>query len=174
MRPPIQVRAIPPDEKVALEKLYRQTSDVRMRERLQIILLASEQGMLVPAISRIVRRSEEVVRIWIKRFNAEGIAGLSDKPRPGAPRRVTAAYREQLVECVRQRPRALGQSYSMWTLQRLADYMAEQTAIRVSAVTVRSILAENEIVLSRPQHKVTSPDPAYQVKKRRLQANATT
>lgn len=174
MRAPIRVRPIPPDEKAELEKLYRQTKDVRIRERAQMILLASEQGMLVPAISQIVRRSEEIIRIWLKRFNAEGIAGLWDEPRPGAPRRVTAAYREQLVQTVRERPRSLGESYSMWTLQRLADYMAEQTGIRVSHVTVRSILAENEIVLSRPQHKVTSPDPEYQVKKRRSKHNAIT
>ncbi len=138
-----------------------------------MILLASEQGMLVPAISQIIRRSEEVIRIWIKRFNAEGITGLADAPRSGAPRRATDAYREQLVQSVRQRPRSLGEPYSMWTLQRLADYMAAQTGIRMSRVTVRGILADNEIVLSRPQHKVTSPDPEYQLKKRRSKCNAT-
>lgn len=174
MRAPIKVRAIATAEKVELEKCYRQTKDVRIRERIQMVLLACEQGMLVPAISQIVRRSEEVVRTWLKRFNAEGLAGLYDKPRAGAPRRATARYRAQLVQSVRQRPRALGQAYSMWTAPRLADYMAEQTGIRVTAMTVRNILAAHEIVLSRPQHKVTSPDPEYQVKKRRSKRSATT
>jgi hypothetical protein len=31
---------------------------------------------------------------------------------------------------VRQRPRGLGQPYELWTLQRLADYLAELTGIR--------------------------------------------
>ena len=53
----------------------------------------------------------------------------------------------------------------MWTLQRLADYMAEQTGIRASYETVRLLLKAGEIVLSRPQHKVSSPDPEYLVKK---------
>jgi transposase len=69
---------------VKLERLYRQTKDVRMRERAQIILLAAEQGMTVPEISRIIRRNDQTVRTWIKRFNAEGINGLYDKPRSGA------------------------------------------------------------------------------------------
>ena len=61
----------------------------------------------------------------------------------------------------------MGQPYSLWTLQRLADYMAERTSIRVSHITVRAHLKAADIVLSRPQHKITSPDPEYEVKKRR-------
>lgn len=53
----------------------------------------------------------------------------------------------------------------MWTLARLADYMAEQTGIRVGAETVRVHLKRADIVLSRPQHKISSPDPEYMVKK---------
>lgn len=173
MRAPIEVRSITADEMAELEALYRQTKDVRLRERTQIVLLAAEQGLTAPAIGRIVRRNDQTVRSWLKRFNVEGIAGLYDAPRPGATAVVTEEYRTQLVEAVRQRPRALGQPYSLWTLQRLADFMAEATGIRVTGVTVSRILAAYDIVMSRPQHKVSSPDPEYVVKKRRLKASAT-
>jgi transposase len=145
-----------------------------MRTRAQAILLAGEQNMLAPEIAKIVRKDEETVRTWLKRYRAEGIAGLADAPRPGAAPKVTPAYRALLLEVVRQRPRSLGQPYSLWTLQRLADYMAEQTGIRVSHITVRSYLKAADIVFSRPQHKITSPDPEYEVKKRRLKVSATT
>ena len=55
----------------------------------------------------------------------------------------------------------------MWTLQRLADYLAELTGIRLTYETVRVALKAGDIVLSRPQHTVSSPDPEYRVKKRR-------
>ena len=87
---------------------------------------------------------------------------------PGAPPKITPASEEQVLAAVRRRPRSLGQPYSMWTLQRLADYMAEQTSIRASDETVRQLLNKGEIVLSRPQHKMPSPDPEYLLKKRRL------
>ncbi len=74
---------------------------------------------------------------------------------------------------VRQRPRSLGQPYSMWTLQRLADFMAEETGQRVSPESIRRYLKAADIVLSRPQHKISSPDPEYEVKKRRLKIHAT-
>jgi len=102
------------------------------------------------------------------RYLAEGIEGLKDRPMPGAPSKVMKAYEAQLLFVVRRRPRSLEQPYSMWTLQRLADYMAEQTGIGASYETVRQVLKAGEIVLSRPQHKISSPDPDYLVKKRRL------
>ncbi|WP_083814998.1 helix-turn-helix domain-containing protein [Ktedonobacter racemifer] len=60
-----------------------------------------------------------------QRWVAEGIEGLRDRPGGGVPPKVTSEYEEQLLASVRLRPRSLGLPYSMWTLQRLADYMAE-------------------------------------------------
>jgi transposase len=157
----------------ALDKLYRTSKDGRLRQRAQIILLAAEQGMVAAKIGEIVRLNEESVRHWLKRYEAEGIEGLKDDPRPGVEPIVNDEYRAHLIATVRRRPRSMGQPFSMWTLQRLADYMAEQTGIRVSDETVRRYLALSGIVLSRPQHKVSSPDPEYVVKKRRLKRPAT-
>ena len=167
MKPPLQLSPLSEQRLDELNELYRTTKEVRLRTRAQMILLASEQGMPAPAIAKIVRENSQTVRNWFKRYEAEGIEGLKDAPRPGSPRKVTTEYVSQLVEVVRQRPRSLGLPFSMWTLARLADYMAEQTGIRVEGETVRVHLKENEIVLSRPQHKISSPDPQYMVKKRR-------
>lgn len=124
--------------------------------------------MSAPAIAKIVRENDQTVRNWLKRYQAEGLEGLKDRPMPGSPAKITKEYEERLCTVVRLRPRSLGQPYSIWTLERLADYMAEQTGIRVSYETVRRVLAEAEIVLSRPQHTISSPDPEYLLKKRRL------
>ena len=128
--------------------------------------------MLAPALAKIVRTDDQTVRNWFKRWMAEGVEGLKDRPVPGGPAKVTKADKEQLLTAVRRRPRALAQPYSLWTYQRLADYLAEQTGLRVSYETVRRVLAEGGIVLARPQHKVSSPDPEYLVKKRRLKRPA--
>jgi transposase len=105
-----------------LATLYRTTRDARLRTRAQSVLLAVEQGLAAPAIAPIVREDEETVRRWLKRYRAEGLDGLKDRPMPGAPGKVTAAYREALLAAVRRRPRSLGQPYSLWTLRRLADW----------------------------------------------------
>jgi len=93
---------------------------------------------------------------------------LMDAPRSGRSSVVTDEFRQRLLEVVRRRPRSLALEYSMWTLQRLADFLAEDLGIRISTETLRRELAKEEIVFSRPQHTISSPDPEYQVKKRRL------
>jgi transposase len=161
-----------PEQHGALDEVYRATRDVRVRTRAQMMFLAVERRLSAAEIATIVRESEETVRRWLKRFQAEGIAGLYDRHRGGAPRKVTPAYREQLLFAVRRHPRSLGLPFSLWALQRLADYLAEQTGIRVQDETVRYYLKAEGIVLSRPQHTITSPDPEYAVKKRRSKTRA--
>jgi len=173
MRRPLELPTATADELAGLEALYRTTREVRLRTRAQLVLLALERGLAAPAIAAIVREDEETVRRWLKRYRAEGIAGLTDRPMPGGPSKVTPVYREQLLAAVRRRPRSLGLPYSLWTLRRLADYLAEQTGLRLSYETVRRLLAAAEVVLSRPQHTISSPDPEYQVKKRRSKPPAT-
>jgi transposase len=135
--------------------------------------LPAQQGLVAPQIGGIVRLNEESVRRWLKRYEAEGIEGLKDDPRPGMAPVVTAEYRAQLVAAVRRRPRSLELPFSLWTCQRLADYLAEATGIRVSDESVRRYLALEGIVLSRPQHKISSPDPDYEVKKSRSKPRET-
>lgn len=164
---PLQITDLDKFAQEELEILYHKTKLPRIRTRAQMILL-SAQGLLAGSIAKIVFISERTVQRWIKRYQAEGINGMFDAPRVGASPKVTAQYKEQLLKAVRRRPRALDLSFSLWTLQRLADYMAEQTGIRISPEAVRKHLKAEGIVLSRPQHKISSPDPEYEVKKKRL------
>jgi transposase len=174
MMKPIRLPLQSPAQIKALEDLYRTTKDVRLRTRSQMMLLAAERQLVAREIAEIVRDNEQTVRRWMKRYMAEGIEGLKDAPRPGATPKVTSKYEAELLRVVRLRPRSMGLEFSLWTLQRLADYMAEETGIRVEAETVRHHLAKHDIVLSRPQHKISSPDPEYEVKKRRSKTPATT
>jgi transposase len=164
---PLALPLLAAAELAALDHLYHTTRDVRVRTRAHMVLLAAEQRLVVPQIATIVRTAEETVRRWLKRYHAEGIDGLADAPRPGAAAKITPAYQERLLHLVRQRPRSLDLPFSLWTNQRLADVLAEETGLRVSDETVRRALAQADIVLSRPQHTITSPDPDDLVKKRR-------
>jgi transposase len=172
MRQPLAIPAPTAEELAALATFYRTTRVARLRTRAQMVLLAVEQRLTAPAIAAIVREDEATVRRWLKRYRAEGLEGLQDRPMPGSPGKVTPEYQERLLAAVRRRPRSLGEPYSLWSLRRLADYLAEQTGLRVSYETVRRLLAAADIVLSRPQHTISSPDPEYAVKKRRSKQSA--
>jgi len=173
MRKPIQVPALDAEQLTALEQLYRKTDLPRVRTRAQMVLLSAERRLKAEEIAEIVRESAVTVLTWLKRYMAEGPEGLLDAPRAGRRLVVTEEFRKQLLENVRRRPRSLELEYSMWTLQRLADYMAEKTGLRVSDETIRRELAKEGIVFSRPQHTISSPDPEYKIKKRRLKKPET-
>jgi hypothetical protein len=82
------------------------------------------------------------------------------------------------VEAVRRRPpRSLGLSFSLWTL-RVGWPTTTWPSRPASGCRVRDRPGAPEkaqgIVLSRPQHTITSPDPEYALKKRRSKKPATT
>jgi len=160
-------------QRAELDALYRTTKKPRLRTRAQMVLLSAEQGLKATEIALIVRECDDTVLRWLKRYLAEGVNGLSDAPMPGRPTKVTDSYRTELVSVVRRRPRSLGLPYSLWSLQRLVDYMAEKTGLRISSEALRQVLKKAGIVLSRPQHKISSPDPEYEVKKRRSKRHET-
>jgi len=163
----VTVNELSEESRLKLEELYRTSKVFRLRSRAQMVLL-SHKGYKSSEIAEIVFLEQRSVQRWIKRYIAEGIEGLHDAPRSGAPPRVTKEYIDQLLQSVRQRPRSLDLPFSMWTCERLSDYMAEQTGIRIQRRAVNKYLNANGIVLSKPQHKISSPDPEYLLKKRRL------
>ncbi len=131
----------------ALDRLYRTTRDVRLRTRALIVLLAIEKQMAAAEIASIVRTDEQTVRRWLKRYTAEGIAGLNDAARPGGPRKVTDEYLAKLIETAGLPPAKAGLSRRAWTAPLLANYLAEQTGITVDPETVRLHLKAAGITL---------------------------
>jgi len=169
----IRLDTLNAEQLAELDHAYRTSRDARVRIRALMVLLAAERRLVAAEIAAVVRQDEETVRRWLVRYQAEGLAGLADAPRPGVPPKVTPAYRERLLAAVRRRPRTLSLPFSLWTGARLADYLAEQTGLRLSPASVYRVLRAGGVHLSRPQHTITSPDPEYALKKRRLRTSAT-
>ncbi len=80
----VYMHPLSPTETKELESLYHGTHDADTRIRCLMILLFSERQS-VPQIARLLRFSDDAVRYWIRRYEAEGIEGLSTRPRSGRP-----------------------------------------------------------------------------------------
>ncbi len=148
-----RVHDLSDQEVQALEQLHRETNDADVRSRCDMILWSNE-GLTPPQIAARARFSRETVVRYIKRYEAEGLAGLFTKPRSGRPRRVTPLYEAQLLEAVEQEPRALGLPFSNWTTANLAEYMAQQTGIHITARQVEHYLKAHGWRLRRPVRTV--------------------
>jgi transposase len=118
---------------------HARTAPARTVERAQIVWRA-HQGERVPAIARALGRSEATIRLWITRFNAQGLTGLADAPRIGRPPTYTAEERGEVVAASLTRPGELGLPFGSWTLDRLAAYMNEVRNIPIKRSRIGEIL----------------------------------
>ena len=156
------VHSLTQEEAEALQHEHRKTRAASVRSRCEMILL-SHEGLSPPQIARRVRLSDRTVRRAIDRYEAEGIASLYDKPIPGRPPRVTAAYLEQLEHTVEHNPRELGLPFSNWTTANIAAYMAQQTGIAIGARQMENYLKAQRWRLRRPVLSVKHKQDQAQV-----------
>src|SRR5262249_14134772 len=77
---------------------------------------------------------------WLHRFNAEGLKGLTDHPRPGRPPTYTAEQRAEVIAAALTKPDALGLAFASWTLDRLQAYLSEHKGIGIKRTRIDEIL----------------------------------
>ena len=73
-------------ERAALEALIRRTTAAAGLVRRARMVLLADQGMPLDQIARTVGADRTIVRTWLDRYRAGGLAGLQDRPRSGRPR----------------------------------------------------------------------------------------
>jgi transposase len=134
------VRTLTDEEQETITRLARsRTAPARQVERARIIALAS-QGWRVPAIAGEVGLHAQRVRDWLKRFNAAGLAGLDDAPRPGRPATYTPEQVGEVIATALTDPQTLGLPFGCWTLDRLEAYLNEERGLPMKRTRIDELL----------------------------------
>jgi transposase len=150
----LSVRPLTKQEDRELRRVVRRGVDGRAVRRAQVVRL-SARGVAPRRIADVLERSWSGVRKTINRFNREGLASLSDKPRRGRPRKTDDRYVDLLEQAVRSSPHELGYPFGCWTLERLRQHLALKTRVILSAAHLSRLLAEHDVVYRRPKHGMT-------------------
>lgn len=132
------------EEREQLRELVRGGKGrVRRLKRAQI-LLAAEAGATDEAIATNVAVGTSTVYRTKRRFVEEGLEeALSEEPRPGAERKLSAGEEALLVATACAKPPA---GRARWTLELLADEMVRMTRHEsLSSETIRRRLVEKEL-----------------------------
>lgn len=136
----LKLRTLSPEEHATIEKLaHSRTAAARLVERARILLLAN-QGHRVPAIAHQLQLTAITVRTWLKRFNAAGLAALTDKPRTGRPATYTPQQVAAVIATSLTPPEQLGLPFASWTLDRLEAYLNEHKAIAIKRSRIDDLL----------------------------------
>ena len=138
------------DERQALTSLAHRSRTAPQRARRARIILACADGQATRGIAKRLHLSATTVCKWRTRFLADRIDGLTDEPRPGAPRRITDAQVEDVVvRTLESTPRAA----THWSTRAMAR------ATGLSHATIGRIWHAFGLQPHRTETFKLSPDP---------------
>lgn len=139
----------------------------RVALRAQMVLL-SDRGFTVSQIALIHACGEDVVRIWLHRYEQHGVAGLEDEPRSGRPPKDRLAG--QIVDAqANQSPPCSGHVQACWSVALLTAFLAQRFRLVLSCASVRRALHQMGWRWARPRlAPARKPDPEAEAKRTAL------
>src|SRR5215213_214863 len=141
----------------------RAAHDGDRRAALRLLAIANAlEGMPRAEAARLAGMERQALRDAVLRFNAEGPAGLHDKPRPGRPERLSDGQQAALKAHILRGPRPERDGVSAFRLVDLCEHVEQVYRVRYSAWGLSSLL--KRLGLSRQKTRPSHPkgDPAAQ------------
>src|SRR5436190_1996369 len=122
---------LPPAEAERLDALFRSTDDRKLRDRLQIVLMA-HRGRPRQDIAADLGVHRKTVTRWLNAYAAEGLAALRPKKAKGQLSKIPAALADEIRRWVIDGPAHQGLDRANWTHAELADHLRKAKGIRTS------------------------------------------
>src|SRR5208337_3479059 len=87
------------------------------------------QGATCPEVSRLLGDAPRTVENWVRRFEAQGLGGLTEGPRSGRPQRLSAAQLREVDAALRPTPRDGGLTGTLWDGKTLSAWISQRFQI---------------------------------------------
>jgi putative transposase len=111
------------DTKTSFEGVCRTEKNVKVKERMLLVLNVVYHGKIASQVARTLHKSKGWASQWLKRYRDEGIEGLKDRPkigrRPELPPEVEYEIREILKDC-----------NTGWTTNQIEELIIKESGIR--------------------------------------------
>jgi transposase len=154
---------LPPAEAERLEACFRLTDDRKLRDRLQIILMA-QRGRARQDIAADLGVHRKTVTRWLNAYCDDGLAALQPKKAPGKPGHIPASLADDLRRWVIDGPAQQGLDRANWTHEELADHLRKTRGLQTSRSAVQRFCAKIGIRLYRPTYRYLRGDPEKQAR----------
>lgn len=162
--------------RVRLNRKPRQRLEILVRRRrpehwmvlrARIVLL-SDDGLGIQAISAALSVDSQIVRRWLKRYLAEGFDGIRDRPRSGRPAEIEAPVWQKLATLVVQTPQKFNVPLARWSVRALRDFVARRYNWHVSHASISRFLRAMAFKPHRVQYWLNPTDPDFDRKAARI------
>jgi transposase len=156
----IRIR-LPEGEAQRLDLVYRQETDPKYRDRIQIVRLASRDRPHQQIASELAITPRTVQR-WLNAYLERGLDGLRPRKAPGAAGKIPAALADEIKRWVIQGPAKQGLDRANWTHEELADHLYKSKGIRTSRSAMQRFCQKIGIGVYRPTYHYERGDPVKQ------------
>ncbi len=146
---------------LGLQEEIRRSEESRYDHRLHGVLLVA-QGMTCPAVSRLLGDAPRSVEYWVRRFEERGLAGLSEGQRSGRPRRLSEAQVQEVDRALRQTPRDLGMSGTLWDGKTLSAWMEWRFRVHLAVRQCQRLFRQRGFRLRKPRPLIAHADAERQ------------
>jgi transposase len=149
-----------------LRALARRERDGRVSARL-LALANALDGMSRDAAARAAGMDRQTLRDWVHRYNAEGVEGLRDRPRPGRPRALDEGRQATLKALVLRGPKLERDGCVAWRVRDLCGLVERRFGVRYSESGIRRVLHGLDLSWqkARPIHPEADPKARERFKK---------
>ena len=154
---------LPPPEAERLDTLFRSTADPKLRQRLQIVLMA-HRGRPRQDIAADLGVHRKTVSRWLNAYCDGGLDGLRPRKAKGRPSKIPAGLADAVRRWVIEGPAQQGLDRANWTHEELADHLRKTQGIQTSRSAVQRFCARIGIRLYRPTYRYERGDPAKQAR----------
>ena len=151
----------------ALRRHARHESNRRTALRMLAIANALE-GMRRAEAARLAGMERQALRDAVVRYNAEGLAGLHDRPKPGRPARLSEAEQAILAARVFRGPAPERDGVCAWTRADLGDWLEARFGKAFHPSSLSRVLKHLDLSRqkTRPAHPEADPKAQERFTKR--------
>lgn len=152
---------LPATEADRLDALFRSTNDRKLRDRLQIVLMA-HRGRARQDIAADLGVHRKTVTRWINAYCDAGLDGLVPRKAKGKAGNIPKALADEVKRWVVEGPAEQGLDRANWTHEELADHLKKTKGIRTSRSAVQRFCSGIGIRLYRPTYRYLRGKPEKQ------------
>ena len=160
----IRIR-LPEAEAQKLEAAFRATEDRKLRDRVQVVLLA-HRGRKHQDIATDLCINRRGVQRWLNAYLDRGLDGLRPRLAKGADGKIPAEMADEIKRWVIEGPAKQGLDRANWTHAELADHLFKTHGIRTSRSAMHRFCSRIGIRPYRPTYRYLRGEPDKQAQAR--------
>ena len=151
---------------VELRREAGRCRDARAARRMLALALVLE-GSSREEAARAAGMDRQTLRDWVHRYNAEGVAGLRDRPRPGRPCGLDEGQQAALKALILRGPDLARDGCVAWRARDLRGLAERRFGVRYSESGIRRVLHGLDLSWqkARPVHPEADPKAQERFKK---------